>query len=1432
MNPRNNEYDVSVMASSSSSPRNSNKHGIFLSFRGEDTRDNFTSHLYSALCHNNIETFIDNDLKRGDEISQSLLDTIEASTISIIIFSERYASSGWCLDELLKILECKHVYGQIVIPVFCRVDPSHVRWQTGTFGDYFSKLGERFPKKMQRWRSALTEAANLSGFDSHVIRPESKLVEEIANEILERLDDTFQSYNKDLVGVEWRIKEIESLLCTGSAGAYILGIWGIGGIGKTTIADAVFNKISRHFEGSYFAQNVREAEETGGMKDLQKELLSKLLNDRNVRNIESQLNRLARKKVLIVFDDVTHPRQIESLIRRLDRLASGSRVIITTRDKQVLKNCWASQIYQMEELVYTDAQKLFSQYAFRGGHLDASYTEVTYKAIKYAHGVPLALKVLGRHLCERSKEEWESAMRKLEIIPHMEIQEVLKISYDTLDDSQKNVFLDIACFLEGEHRDVVISFFDASGFQARIELSVLEGKSLITLNYHDHIRMHDLLRDMGRDIVRKESIDHPGNRSRLWHHKDIYEVFKKNTGTEAIKGISLDMSKINKGVPFTELRYFEWHQFPLKTLNILHWENLVSLKMPGSKVTQLWDDVQNLVSLKRIDLKYSKLLTKLPDLSLARNLEILDLGYCSSLTETHSSIQYLNKLEVLDLDRCESLTSLPTSIHSKYLTRLVLRGCSNLKNLPKMTSCHLRRTLPLLGVGIEELPSSIECLSNIGELLIYNCKRLENISSSIFKLQFLESIRIHRCPNLQFLEIPSCNIDGTRSKEQPSSELKLKKCPRPESLPSGQCMFKSLTSLEIIDCPNFERLPDELGNLQALNRLIIDGTAIRELPEGLGQLALLSKLELKNCSELEYISSSIFKLKSVESIEISNCSNLKGFPEIPFCNIDGSGIERIPSSVLKLNKCSKLESLPSSLCMFKSLTSLEIIDCKKLERLPDELGNLEALEELRVEGTGIREVPKSLAQLALSKLKLKKCSSFESLPSRLYVSKSLTSLEIIDCKNFMRLPDEIGNLEYLKVLTIKGTAIREVPESLGQLSSLEWLVLSDNNLQIIPESLNQLSSLVSLKLSNNNLERIPERLDPLSSLKYLDLFENNLDRIPEYLRSFPTSIPSEFTSLRLSVDLRNCLKLDPNELSEIIKDGWMKQSVNGETYITKSMYFPGNGIPKWFRHQSMGSTISLKTPQPTGYNKLMGFAFCVVVACSVSECCRHESVEDDRKCNLFDVVCDRRSEGYDSYTSSYLGKISHVESDHVFLGSSIFAAQAPKIASSQVVRIAKEFYRDGPPKAALSEFESSLAERESLKSILTGDPNSRLQRKSKIFRDELVQLVGLIVQSSEDKRSFALQLSCQFEGKFYNTLQLTATGAAGRASCAPHEAAGTARDRERDCAAALASCAPPEAAVGTACDRDRDCAAARASYTPPEADGTARDRRLSVVLLL
>ncbi|XP_052291875.1 disease resistance protein RPP2B-like [Citrus sinensis] len=338
-------------------------------------------------------------------------------------------------------------------------------------------------------------------------------------------------------------------------------------------------------------------------------------------------------------------------------------------------------------------------------------------------------------------------MRKLEISPCVEIPEVLKISYDSLDDSQKNIFLDIAFFLEGERRDVVISFFDAIGFEAKIELSVLDGKSLITVDFLDQIRMHDLLRDMGREIVRKESIDHLGNRSRLGYYKDLYEVLKKNKGTEAIKSISLDMDKVNSEIQINPYTFSKMTE--LRTLKFYGSENKCMVSsLEGVPLTE------NLVNLKYIDLSHSESLTKLPDLSLARNLEILDLGSCSSLTETHSSIQYLNKLEVLDLRHCESLGSLPTSIHSKYIEELDFVGCSKLKNHPAISSS-LIPLLSLIKVGIKELPSSIECLSKLDRLSIQDCTRLENISSSIFKLKSLQYIEIKRCSNLKrFAEIP------------------------------------------------------------------------------------------------------------------------------------------------------------------------------------------------------------------------------------------------------------------------------------------------------------------------------------------------------------------------------------------------------------------------------------------------------------------------------------------------------------------------------------------------------------------------------------------------------------------------------------------------------------------------------------------------------
>ncbi|KAL1828886.1 hypothetical protein ACET3Z_007298 [Daucus carota] len=142
---------------------------VFLSFRGQDTRNNITSHLYRNLNNAGVKTFRDDDaLRRGEEISAGLLNAIRASKICVIVFSRNYGDSKWCLDELHEIMESKrNNEGQVVvIPVFYNVDPSDVRHQIGTFRQAFQKHEERHGAELVRkWRNALTTASNLSGYD-------------------------------------------------------------------------------------------------------------------------------------------------------------------------------------------------------------------------------------------------------------------------------------------------------------------------------------------------------------------------------------------------------------------------------------------------------------------------------------------------------------------------------------------------------------------------------------------------------------------------------------------------------------------------------------------------------------------------------------------------------------------------------------------------------------------------------------------------------------------------------------------------------------------------------------------------------------------------------------------------------------------------------------------------------------------------------------------------------------------------------------------------------------------------------------------------------------------------------------------------------------------------------------------------------------------
>ncbi|XP_027931228.1 uncharacterized protein LOC114187234 isoform X2 [Vigna unguiculata] len=174
---------MSVVPSSSNSC--TKKYDVFISYRGKDTRKNFSSHLYEALMQKKVETYIDEDIEKGDEISAALMKAIEDSRVSIVVFSENFASSKWCLNELIKIMDCKKELGQIVIPVFYSTDPSHVRNQTGRFMESFVKH-EGEPNCI-KWKTALTQAANLAGWSSQNYRTDAELLKDIVGDVLKRL---------------------------------------------------------------------------------------------------------------------------------------------------------------------------------------------------------------------------------------------------------------------------------------------------------------------------------------------------------------------------------------------------------------------------------------------------------------------------------------------------------------------------------------------------------------------------------------------------------------------------------------------------------------------------------------------------------------------------------------------------------------------------------------------------------------------------------------------------------------------------------------------------------------------------------------------------------------------------------------------------------------------------------------------------------------------------------------------------------------------------------------------------------------------------------------------------------------------------------------------------------------------------------------------
>ncbi|CAI0417885.1 unnamed protein product [Linum tenue] len=994
---------------------------VFLNFRGPDTRYQITDILFRFLVNLKIRTFKDDDeLRKGEGIWPNLVEAIEQSKIYVTIFSENYAYSKWCLKELAVIVERQERnQGCIILPIFYMVDPRDVRHQSGPYLRAFRQHENFFDEETIRiWKAALNKVGALKGWHVKSNDEQGAIADLVTGLVWSHLSKNNVLETDKLIGMDDHIEVVKERLALDSSCMTIVGIHGIGGIGKTTIAKAVYNKVSPQFDRCSFVEDVREMQKNGAI-NLQKHIISNILrvkSDESIANASEGIgiirDRISRFKSLIVLDDVDEKFEFDEILGNIKSFLLGSRFIITSRNVRVLSTLTDDcKLYRVREMSHHHSLQLFCNHAFKRDSPPSNFETLSKDIVYVAAGLPLTLKVVGSLLFQEEEAIWKDKLRQLKEIPEEKVVERLKINYDTLNEEAKQIFLDIACFFIGEDKELPSYMWSDCGLFPITNINILIQRSVIEIKTH-LFQMHDQLRDIGREIVRQEDIRHPCKRSRIWSNEKALDILLNKKGTNRVEGIRIhdDRDKKKPGdiskecfMNFLELRYLD---IKARMLN-----DDFSNSVPGLRwlrVSFKYSDrmpnfiVDNLVIVELLDYEGPKS-TALSHIQMASKLKVLKLsGYW---LDEFRKFPHSESLEILNLDSCyyrSSLFYMDLGIGNfgklkvLRLKSLWVREITGGMMPSSLTTLHIKSCSCLV-----RLPT-LENLENLTVLSIECCYELEEILG-LGGLKSLETLSICHMDALG-------NVDGLDS-------------------------LYSLKSLTLRSCDALERLPS-MASLSKLLHLEIDSCLGLTEIHGLGGLESLQMLHIYFATSLSHL----FGFETLLSFNKLKALTLRGCPVVTLLPLHDLDDDERGVKVAILDSLQELDIRGTvlmlqifcrmiKLLMFPSLTQLTLtgmeIGNADRELSLDGLESMEELVELHLgDLTTLRSLP------SLSKLGKLKRITIDNAPKLRKIEgvtglKYLEELDLTGCTSLERWPvDELSCLEKLKILYIApGTSL-------------------------------------------------------------------------------------------------------------------------------------------------------------------------------------------------------------------------------------------------------------------------------------------------------------------------------------------------------------------------------------------------------------------------